>query len=368
MSIPATLMRGGTSKCWLFDRDAVPADRDALAELLIELFGADDPRQLDGVGGGTSVTSKAVIVGRSDEPGIDVDYLFAQVAIGAHVVEWGSNCGNCATAVAQWSVERFGLAGAGDAATTVRMRNLNTSAVVVAQVAGARDVKVSVPGVRGSGTAVDLAFVDPAGSTTGSLFPTGAVREELVVDGTAYEVTMADAGAPVVLLAAADLGLPAAATEIEILAAVPLLRRIRAHAAVAMGIAPSVAEAGDAVPKVGVVGPAVDHVTTLGQEVRAADHDVSVRMLSMNAAHPTIGLTSAVALALAAREPGTVLARVGVDPATSPLRLGTLGGPLRAGVEVDASGTRVLLQRAARRLADSELLTHHEPIPLAPTR
>ncbi|PPG08121.1 MULTISPECIES: PrpF domain-containing protein [unclassified Rathayibacter] len=358
MRIPATLMRGGTSKCWLFDRDAVPADRDALAELLIELFGADDPRQLDGVGGGTSVTSKAVVVGRSTEPGIDIDYLFAQVAIGAHVVEWGSNCGNCATAVALWAVEQFGLPRDENGFTGVRMRNLNTSAVVDARVAGGSSEEVSVPGVRGTGTAVDLAFVDPAGSSTGSLWPGGGPLTTLAVDGRELEVTLADAGAPVVLVAASALGLGPAAGEIDLLAHVPLLRRIRAHAAVAMGLAPSVEAAGDAVPKVGVVGPAVDYVTSLGEHVAAADYDVSVRMLSMNAPHPTIGLTSAVAVALAAGVDGSVLTATGVDPSTTALRIGTLGGPLRCEVQADAGTTLVLLQRAARRIADSELLTH----------
>ncbi|MBF4461137.1 MULTISPECIES: PrpF domain-containing protein [unclassified Rathayibacter] len=359
MRIPATLMRGGTSKCWLFDRDAVPSDRDALAELLIELFGADDPRQLDGVGGGTSVTSKAVIIARSSEPDIDVDYLFAQVAIGAHVVEWGSNCGNCATAVALWAVQQFGLPRGETGHTTVRMRNLNTSAVVVARVAGDEADDVSVPGVRGTGTAVDLAFVDPAGSTTGSLWPLGEPLSTLLVDGSEFEVTLADAGAPVVLVAASALGLTPAAGEVDVLAHVPLLRRIRAHAAVAMGLASSVETAGDAVPKVGVVGPAVDYVTSLGERVAASDYDVSVRMLSMNAPHPTIGLTSAVAVALAAGGAGSVLTNAGVDPSTTAVRLGTLGGPLRCEVQSDATGTRVLLQRAARRIADSELLTHH---------
>lgn len=364
MQTPATLMRGGTSKCWIFDSRDVPADRAALTALLVDTFGAEDPRQLDGVGGGTSVTSKAAIVSRSADPSFDIDYLFAQVAVGESVVEWGSNCGNCATAVALWAVDTFDLAH-GAPSTEVRMRNLNTGAEVTARVdTEEHEATVSVPGVRGAGTAVDLAFINPVGSTTGSLWPSGNHRDELTVDGLTVAVSMADAGAPVALVEADSLGVSAAATEEQVRQYVPMLRKIRARAAVAMGIAPSIDEAFDAIPKVGIVGPPVDYVTSLGESVSASDYDVSVRMLSMNNPHPTIGLTSAVAIAIATTATDSVLGPVGQPTdAASPtsaidvrvITIGTLGGTLRCEVEISADGSRVLLRRAARRLADSQL-------------
>ncbi|MFD6061656.1 PrpF domain-containing protein [Rhodococcus wratislaviensis] len=361
MQTPATLMRGGTSKCWLFDHRDVPDDRVRLEDLLIELFGAEDPRQLDGVGGGTSVTSKAAVVMPSADPDVDVDFLFAQVAIGAHRVEWGSNCGNCATAVALWAVDKLGLS-RGESHTEVRMRNLNTNAVIHARVATpsasspARFDSVSVPGVRGTGTAVDLAFVDPAGSTTGSLWPTGKHRDSIVVDGIRVDISMADAGAPVALVRADSLGVSAAATEEQLQQYVPMLRHIRARAAVAMGLATSIETAPDAIPKVGLVGPAVPYCTTLGEDVDAADYDISVRMLSMNAPHPTIGLTSAVAVALAARSGDSTVGFAGAAaPANFAVTIGTLGGRVRCTVERDGGHERVLLQRAARRIAESTL-------------
>jgi len=366
MRIPATLMRGGTSKCWLFDVDDVPESRGVLAEMLLEAFGSDDPRQLDGVGGATSVTSKAAIVGRSTEPGVDAEYLFAQVGIGAHVVDWGSNCGNCATAVALWAADRFGIRPAVPGGPTeVRMKNLNTGAILSARVASPGADEVAVPGVLGVGTAVDLAFESPAGSTTGSLWPTGREGETMTVDGRELLVTMIDAGAPAVFIDATSLGLSSVVSEAELAELVPFLRRVRAHAAVAMGIAPSVDAASDAVPKVGLVGEPADYVTSLGENVRGRDYDVSVRMLSMLAPHPTIGLTTAVAIAMAARASDSVLPVAIRDPRRDALVLGLLGGVLVTEVDEGPDGLRVLLRRAARPLAESSLYLR-DRVPVLP--
>lgn len=356
MHIPATLMRGGSSKCWLFDRDDMPTDRHELSELLIELFGADDPHQLDGVGGGTSVTSKAAVIARSAEPGIDIEYLFAQVAVGEHVVEWGSNCGNCATGVALWAADRYDLPADGDGSRLVRMRNLNTGALVQSRVAAPGNPEVGVPGVRGRGTAVDLSFIDPSGSTTGVLFPAGAASTTLQLGDRNVVASLVDAGAPVALVTADTFGLGDAPDTADVIGVLQQLRDLRSHAAVAMGIAASAAEAFDAVPKVGVVGNAVAYRTTLGDIVAADEYDVSVRMLSMNAPHPTIGLTTAVALAVAAFSGGSVLEAAGVRAGTRVLRIGTLGGVLRCAIETDGDRVDVALQRAARRLAESSLI------------
>lgn len=364
---PATLMRGGSSKCWIFDGRDLPADRERLAKLLVETFGAADPHQLDGVGGRTSVTSNAALVSPSADADVDLDYLFAQVAVGEGIVEWGSNCGNCATAVALWSVQEFGL-DCGGPTTTVRMRNVNTGTDVIAEVDTSGGVpSISVPGVHGMGTGVDLTFRDPAGSTTGTLWPAHSHRSRLSVDGVSMTVSMVDAGAPIVIIDAESLGICAAATEAQVIQHVPMLRRVRAHAAVEMGMAASVEESFDAVPKVVVVGPPRDYTTTLGEDVCADDYDVSVRMLSMNAPHPTIGLTTAVAVALASTVTDSVLGEVGVcetrpvsdgDHASLQVRtltLGTLGGLLRCEVRTRGDHSEVLLRRAARRLAEAQL-------------
>lgn len=359
-----TLLRGGTSKCWLFEQGEMPESLDEIAEVLIDVYGADDPHQLDGVGGGTSVTSKAAIISDSPADGIDIDYLFAQVAIGAHRVEWGSNCGNCATAVALYATRTRAALAVDAEPVTVRLRNVNTGAVLTA-VVHPDDELATVPGVLGPGVAVDLAFRFDADDVRERAWPTANAMDILPGEHGDVAVTLCTGGAPVAFALAADLGLAAAASIDEVAAAVPALRRLRAQAAVRMGLAETLADAADAVPKVGVVDRAVDYVTTLGERVSAEDYDLSVRMLSMNAPHPTVGLTTAVTFAVAAARPGTLLESLGVPVAPALVRIGTPGGVVACATEVAPDGSvTVLLHRAARHLADAQL-ARHRPLALA---
>ena len=182
-------MRGGTSKCWLFnavDIDPYIADAGGLDNILTAAFGSGDPRQLDGVGGGSSTTSKAAIVRRSSAAGIDVDYLFAQVAIENRTVEWGSNCGNCATAIGLYAVQT-GLVAVDDHVTVVRMRNENTGAILAAEIAtpGGRipaEGDASVPGTTALGVPVGLTFTDPASDRV-TMLPTGAEVDRVRAHG-----------------------------------------------------------------------------------------------------------------------------------------------------------------------------------------
>ena len=213
MRVPASLVRGGTSKCWLFDatalRNRMELDRPNLDRLLVDAYDAGDPAHVDGVGGATPTTSKAAFV--RPGAGVDVEYLFGQVGIGVAGVEWGSNCGNCATAIALWALARGLVAPTGDT-TRVVLRNVNTDAVLEADVdtGGGRVHEFgteTVPGTRAGGVGVGLAFVDPAGGTTGSTLPTGRAVDDLSVDGAPVRVSMIDAGAPMVLVDAVSLGL-----------------------------------------------------------------------------------------------------------------------------------------------------------------
>ncbi|MFD9866221.1 PrpF domain-containing protein [Streptomyces niveus] len=385
LRLPATLMRGGTSKCWVFDADDLRAagvtggPDGRLDSVLASAFGATDPRQIDGVGGATSTTSKAVIVRPSAEPGVDVDYLFAQVGIGTAGVEWASNCGNCATAVGLYAL-RTGLAKPVHPTTTVEMRNENTGVRLSATVPTPGGVvpelgEATVPGSRALGVPVALGFRDPAGATTGALLPTGNGVDRLESSGAhaldaahpadgshpAYgvDVTLVDAGAPAVLADAAALGSDALETVDAFSALVPTLTRLRRAAALRMGLAAPHDPVSHSVPKVGVVAPAGDYVTSLGERIAAADYDIAVRMLSMHAPHPAIGLTSAVAIASAALSPDTILAKLAENrPVATLLRLGTPAGIITADVSLDDTGAvrAVTLHRAARAIATAELL------------
>ncbi|MEU2231488.1 PrpF domain-containing protein [Streptomyces vietnamensis] len=362
MHIPATLVRGGTSKCWLFNQVEVPADRGDLERLLVAAYGATDPVELDGVGGATPTTSKAAVVGASPRPGVDVDYLFAQVGIGTGSVEWTSNCGNCATGVALYAVTKGMVPVTGDR-TRVVMRNTNTGAVLEGIVDTHGGVvhhfgRQTVPGTRAGGVAVGLTFRDPAGGTTGSPLPTGRAAQDLRVGSAEpVRVSMVTAGAPVVLVDAAGAGRTGAESLERMSADVPWLRTVRHAAAPLMGLLRPGEEPGDAVPKVGLVGPPVPYTTTLGERIGAEDYDVSVRMLTMNAPHPAIGLTSAVAVAAAGLLEGSVVSRVTGGPADEWLRLGTPAGvvAVRCTDVRDGLPHRVTVQRAARLLADARI-------------
>ncbi|MDT0318780.1 PrpF domain-containing protein [Streptomyces millisiae] len=371
MRVSASLVRGGTSKCWLFDHRHVPATLDRLERLLVDAYGAKDPVHLDGVGGATPTTSKAAVVKPCPDEGVDVEYLFGQVGIGVDRVEWGSNCGNCATAIALWSVAR-GLVPVGGDLTRVVMRNTNTGALLEATVDTAGGLvpefgTQTVPGTRSGGVAVGLTFLDPAGRTTGALLPTGNADEELRLAGEAVRVTMLDAGAPVVLVDAAAAGLTGAEPVAALRGEVGWLRAVRHAAAPRMGLLRAGEEPGDAVPKVGLVGAPVPYVSSTGDRVAASDYDVSVRMLTMNDPHPAIGLTSAVAVAAAHLVDGSVVRRVSTATADSQLRIGTPAGVvLVSATDIGPSGPhRVTVRRAARVLCDAEILVPEPALPTA---
>ncbi|WP_031466413.1 PrpF domain-containing protein [Sciscionella sediminilitoris] len=353
MHVSASLVRGGTSKCWLFDHRDVPATLDGIERLLVDAYGAADPGQLDGVGGATPTTSKAAVIAPSKRPGIDVDYLFGQVGIGSGRVEWGSNCGNCATAIALWSV-RTGLVPVTGDRTEVALRNTNTGAVLRAEVDTEGGVlpefgEQTVPGTRARGVRVGLSFLNPVSA------PPPSPRERL---GDAV-VSMLDAGAPMVLVDAEHAGRTGAETPAELRADVPWLCGIRQAAAPRFGIA----EPGDAAPKVGYVGVPVDYLSSTGQWIGAQDYDVSARMLSMRDPHPVIGLTSAVGIATANLLDGSVVHARSAAPGAATLRIGTAGGVLTVHCSEFADGLprTITVRRAARIICEAQLFVP-EPV------
>lgn len=361
--------RGGTSKCWLFDAEDVAlhaGSREQIRSLLADAFGAADPRQLDGVGGGTSTTSKAAVVRATPDGPADLDYLFAQVGIGDPTVELGSNCGNCATAIALYAVQS-GVVPPKEGTTRVRMRNLNTGAVLSGTVAtpGGRipaSGLASVPGSSALGVPVSLSFHAPWGRTTGAVLPTGRVADQISADGFILTATLVDAGAPAVLIPADEAGIDLSVMTGNLSEQLPRLVAARASAGLMMGLRKPEDPPQNAVPKVGVVAAPGDYVAADGTRIAADTHDLRVRMLSMLAPHPAIGLTSAVAVSLAAALPGSVVAKV-LPPAFEThqgrrlLRIGTPAGVISTEVVTDDDGdvSEVALHRAARHLAVADI-------------
>jgi 2-methylaconitate cis-trans-isomerase PrpF len=362
--------RGGTSKCWIFDaRDValhVPT-REDIPALLSAAFGAADARQLDGVGGGTSTTSKAAVIWATPGAEADLDYLFAQVGIGDPTVELGSNCGNCATAIALFAVQK-GIVAARDGMTEVRMRHIASGAVLSGTVPtpDGRIPKAGlarVPGSSAAGVPVNLSFHGPWGQSTGALLPTGNTSDQVQANGRTLSATLVDAGAPAVLIPADQAGIDLSSMTEDLSQYLPALIAARASASIMMGLRNPEDPPRNAVPKVGVIAPAGDYIAADGATITADSHDVRVRMLSMLAPHPAIGMTSAVAVSVAASLQSSVVAnaagKTSLPGADTPriLRIGTPAGVITAEIITDATGIvgEVALHRAARHIATADI-------------
>jgi len=308
IAIPFHFLRGGTSRGPYFNAADLPRDRETLSKVLISVMGAGNPRNIDGLGGGNAVTTKVAILSRSDDPGADVDYLFAQVAVVEPLVDFGPTCGNILVGVGPAAIE-MGLIPARDALTNVRIRAVNTGALVEAEVETPNgivnyDGSQSVDGVPGTAAPVALNFMEVVGSRTGLLFPTGHPRE--VIDGIA--VSCIDVAMPMVIARASDVGITGHETQQELDDMPDLFAKIepvRLEAGRRMGL-------GDVsksvVPKIGLLA-----------EPRHGGH-FAARYFMPWTAHPTLAVTGSQCLAACALAPGTVaqglVALIDPSPAT----------------------------------------------------
>lgn len=379
MRVPAVLMRGGTSRALFFhDRD-LPADPELRDRFLLAAYGSPDPdrRQVDGLGGATSSTSKVAVISDGRDHGVDVLYHFGQVSIDRPLIDRRGNCGNISSAVGPFAVDE-GLVEATEPVTTVRFLNVNTNKLIVAHVPtrdGRFDPKgtFALPGVPGTGSSIQLDYVDPAGSVTGSLLPTGNVVDELDVPGVGrIEASIVDAANPLLFVRWESLGLTGTESADAIDADPGLLERIervRVHASVLAGIARDTDQAGrelPSVPKVAFVG--VPQKYTLGDGTVQSAEDTTIRaaMMSMGRLHRSYALTGGICTAVAAAIPGTVAAQVSsergdIDDSGQESRIGHPAGilPVRANVVADGQSWRVPSvagYRTARRLMEGAVL------------
>ncbi|KAF1048364.1 2-methylaconitate cis-trans isomerase PrpF [Xylophilus sp.] len=377
--IPATYLRGGTSKGVFFRLQDLPgaAQRPGPARdrLLLRVIGSPDPygKQIDGMGAATSSTSKTVIVSAPSRPGHDVDYLFGQVSIDQPFVDWSGNCGNLSAAVGPFAIAS-GLVAPGriprDGIATVRIWQANIGKTIVAhvpitngQVQETGDFELD--GVTFPAAEVQLEFIDPAdegeGEGGGAMFPTGNLVDDLEVPGVGtFQATLINAGIPTIFLDAADIGYTGTELQGDInedRAALARFETIRAWGAVKMGLIGDVAEAATRqhTPKIAFVAPPADYTASSGKAVRAADVDLLVRALSMGKLHHAMMGTAAVAIGTAAAIPGTLVNRAAGGGERSAVRFGHPSGTLRVGAEaalVDGQWkvTKALMSRSARVL------------------
>ncbi len=380
IKIPATYMRGGTSKGVFFKLDDLPhaaqvagAARD---QILLRVIGSPDPygKQIDGMGGATSSTSKTVILSKSEQENHDVNYLFGQVSIDTAFVDWSGNCGNLTAAVGSFAISN-GLVAAEripeNGICTVRIWQQNIQKTIIAHIPIVNgNVQESgdfeLDGVTFPAAEVQIEFLDPAddGEEGGAMFPTGNVVDKLEVPeiGT-FAVTFINAGIPTVFLNAADIGY--SGTELQEVinsdeTALARFEAIRAHAAVKMGLIKDVVEAAarQHTPKIAFVAPAQTYVSSSGKAVQADDIDLTVRALSMGKLHHAMMGTAAVAIGTAAAIPGTLVNLAAGGGARQAVRFGHPSGTLRVGAEAsqDNQGQwqvkKAIMSRSARVLME----------------
>lgn len=326
--IQAVFVRGGTSKGVFFHERDLPADPAARDEIILNVLGSPDPyqRQLNGMGGGISSLSKAVIIDKSRHSGADVDYTFAQVAVDQPVVDFSGTCGNLSSAVGPFAVDE-GLVTVADGDACVRVYSTNSDKIYHAHFEvndgqAVEDGGFTIPGVAGSGARVTLDYLDPGGALTGKLLPSGAVRDTITIDGLGdVDVSLVDATNAVIFVAADDLGYTATEHP-DALDADPLfmgrMDEIRRKGAVLMGMANRPEDAPLAAPKVGMVGPPQPFEALDGTSYGPEDQDLTVRMVSMERVHRAVPGTNVMGIAAAARIGGTI-----------PHELATKGKPLR---------------------------------------
>ena len=367
IALPAVFMRGGTSKGLFFHRRDLPAERADWDALFLAALGSPDPhgRQLDGMGGGISSLSKVVAVSPSVRPGVDIDYLFGQVAVDRALVDYRSNCGNLSAAVGSFAVDER-LVQVADGETTLILNNCNLDQTIETrfEVAGGRAVvegETVLDGVAGQSAPIRLSFLEPGGAVTGRLLPTGRARDVLDVPGARpMEATLIDASTALVCVHAETLGLAGVELPDAIEADPALSERleaIRRAGAAAMGIAPET----ESVPKVGFVAPPADAATLSGARLPATSMDLSARVISMGRPHRALPLTAALALAAATRIPGTVAAE-GARPSVGgggPVRLGHPSGVAEVSVDLATDPShlaRLTVTRTARRLMEGRVL------------
>ena len=374
--IPATYMRGGTSKGVFFKLTDLPLSAQvpgaARDKLLLRVIGSPDPygKHTDGMGGGTSSTSKTVILSKSERPDHDVDYLFGQVSIDRPFVDWSGNCGNLSAAVGAFAVAK-GLVDPEripeNGVCVVRIWQQNIGKTIVnrvpitsGEVQEAGDFELD--GVTFPAAEVPVEFVSPIDADE-ALFPTGHLIDALEVPGVGrFEVTMINAGIPTLFVKAEDLGYDGTELQDAVNGDPTALERfeaIRAHGAVRMGLIKDVFEAAGCqhTPKVAMCAAPRDYVSSSGKRIKAADIDLNVRALSMGKLHHAMMGTAAVAIASAAAIPGTLVSLAVGGGARDSVTFGHPSGTLKVGAAASEQNggwriDKVVMSRSARVLME----------------
>ncbi len=376
IKIPATYMRGGTSKGVFFSLKDLPVSAQtpgaARDNLLLRVMGSPDPygKQIDGMGAATSSTSKTVILSKSEQADHDVDYLFGQVSIDKPFVDWSGNCGNLTAAVGAFAISN-GLVDLSrvpeNGTAIVRIWQVNIQKTIIAHVqmtdgAVQETGDFELDGVTFPAAEVQVEFMDPADGE-GAMFPTGNLVDDLVVPGVGtLKVTLINAGIPTIFVEAQALGYSGTELQDDInsdVKALATFESIRAHGAVKMGLISHISEASTRqhTPKVAFVAQPSDYVSSSGKSVTTNDVDLLVRALSMGKLHHAMMGTAAVAIGAAAAVTGTLVNQAAGGGERTAVRFGHPSGTLRVGAEATLESgqwqvKKAVMSRSARVLME----------------
>ncbi len=367
MRVPIAVMRGGTSKGIFINYEEMPEDRVLWDSFLLDIMGSPDQRQIDGLGGGNSLTSKAAIIKKSEMKEIDIEYTFAQVSIENQLVDFKGNCGNISSAVGPYAIEQ-GLVAALEPVTVVRIFNTNTQKVIIAEVEVENgrvktEGQCSIPGVPGTGSPIYLSFTDAQGAVTGKLFPTENPIDRIETRNGLLEVSIIDVANPLVFVKAEDVGLTGSELPHEF--TVKKLRELEEirSAAAEMCLFSTKEEAtvkSPAVPKLTIIAPPETYLDVNGIERKADEMDCRIRMMSMQKPHQALAITGAICTTAGAFLTDTILNDV-VQVENTVLRLGHPSGIIETKVDLVAGHiSNIKVVRTARLILEGYVYTKNK--------
>ncbi|WP_129728592.1 2-methylaconitate cis-trans isomerase PrpF family protein [Ectobacillus funiculus] len=364
MKVPVVVMRGGTSKGVFLAFEHMPTNQLLWEDFLLDIMGSPDHRQIDGLGGANSLTSKAAIIKKSDLEGIDVEYTFAQISIENQMVDFKGNCGNISSAVGPYAIQQ-GLVPAKEPITTVRIFNTNTQKVIIAEVEVENgqvktDGSCSIPGVPGTGSPIYLSFTRAEGAVTGKLFPTGNPIDIIETPNGSIPISIIDVANPLVFVRAQDIGLTG--TELphdysqEKLKEMEEIRSMAAEMC-QFSQKEEATKKSPAVPKMTIIAPPMDYTDLTGVERKASDMDLIIRMMSMQKPHQALAITGAICTTAGAFLKDTILSNI-VTVTEEVVRLAHPAGIMQTKVDILAGHIAAIkVVRTARTILEGYVYT-----------
>lgn len=371
--IRSSIIRGGTSKGVYIMKKELPNDETVRDEVISSIFGGADERQIDGLGGANSLTSKVAIVSVSNRDDADIDYTFGQVDITTGRIDYNSNCGNILSGIGPYAIDE-GLVSVTEPVTSVRIYNTNTNKISIAEVPvqygrAKSDGNYSIDGVPGRGAKIVLDFLDAAGSKTNSLFPTGNRTDTFEIPGyKTVEVSIIEITAPVVFVKASSIGLKGTELSSELTEEQSdLLETIRGMAAERIGFVEHYSEAKyttPSTPKAIIVSDAETYITESGTKIEDSSINLTGRAMSMQKMHKAFPVTGGLCTAAASQLKGTVVYNCSQDTAnTKEVVIGHPSGTMEFVIDIEDDGTNVIFNKTAVARTSRRLMEGYVYVP-----